>query len=826
MSAELWTVLAREQPAQQIADVLQNGVDVPVIQGPPGSGKSSFAKQIGGMWEEGGGVSIVALGDKSSSDVDYYPFGVALSPLTKEWRKLARELTPAAESLVLGTGGQIVALVRALAGLGRRTRNAKRQLLDERAQRILFDLERVSRKKPLLLIADNLHWWDRASLRLIAKLLEPQMHDSFSFLSRVRILAVQTPPPMQEIAHPEAHASLLRLDRTRYFDLECPSREQFGRVLAGLGAPASLDPEASSLVYRLTGGHLALAKRCAQRLAEDEGDYGRFLAQLDSGDFVRRLLTERIETLGPLGQEAVRLLQTAAVLGLSFRRDEIVCASETSDGSIGELLRFCRSQDVLEVDHAGVRFVHDLYREHFLNARDFDQVAVHERLGICFRELRPADYQLRSENALKAEKPIEAANFALQALISAHRNGQDRSALRPIVLAALSKSTLAQVGEDMVAAIYQIDAANPDAAIRILSTLPHSAPVAIKAEADLLRASALLLTRSGTDRRRALSILERWSSANLGEPDLEARLLRAQFYGRALELDKGAALALEDQLRTLLELRAAVDPSAIDDLYILDRCAAAVHEPEVARPNVQRAVDHFAPGGSETIRRPTQYYFALTNLAAEHILIGEFEQAREVFNVINRLVEDFEPGTFKKLEFALSNQLLAEFRLGIVDSTTAAQRQNEIVSAHASEDDPFYPGNAWAVYEAFSGKMERSIEILDSLLETLSSRRHPEASMLYVLRANRAAIRFVGGDREGVLEEWHRLSAVVREITYPIAGFYIRRHDLLLDVISEGNVWTMQSFDTCLTADRRSEIGPQWEQLGRGFRLPEVMWWL
>ena len=83
-------------------------------------------------------------------------------------------------------------------------------------------------------------------------------------------------------------------------------------------------------VYALSGGHLALASRCAARMAEGQTDV--FLAARETDDFLRKLLTERVQSLGVLGSQAVALLQVAAVVGLTFRRDEVTCAA-TADQS-------------------------------------------------------------------------------------------------------------------------------------------------------------------------------------------------------------------------------------------------------------------------------------------------------------------------------------------------------------------------------------------------------------------------------------------------------------------------------------------------------------
>ena len=97
--------------------------------------------------------------------------------------------------------------------------------------------------------------------------------------------------------------------------------------------------------------------------------------------------------------------------------------------------------------------------------------------------------------------------------------------------------------------------------------------------------------------------------------------------------------------------------------------------------------------------------------------------------------------------------------------------------------------------------------------------------MEYLIAANRCCVRFLGGEREGIGYEWESLQNVVDRIPYPIARFLIRRHLLLRDVLAKGEVMSPAEFDGCLVIGRRPELGPMWDQLGRGLRMPEVEWW-
>jgi hypothetical protein len=44
-------------------------------------------------------------------------------------------------------------------------------------------------------------------------------------------------------------------------------------------------------------------------------------------------------------------------------------------------------------------------------------------------------------------------------------------------------------------------------------------------------------------------------------------------------------------------------------------------------------------------------------------------------------------------------------------------------------------------------------------------------------------------------------------------------------VIEEQVTMSAQEFDECLILAGPNEFGRMWNQLGRGFRMPEIHWW-
>lgn len=247
-------VLGHDTIGASIAQTLQGGTDVSVIQGPPGVGKSWLANGIGALWEEGGGRTIIAQGDQLQSDAAYYALNLALAALGRRWSSVGKQLSQvtAAGEQMMGTAGVVTATVQLLSSLRPSLETARKLYLSEMEQGILFELDRLGRKRTLLIIADNLHWRDSRSPEFLGRLSERRMSEAFPFLANVRVIATQTIEPYQPTAHPTERDALLSRNGTRYYNLYRVSRSRNLSAAAGVRA---IESELRSADYLACAGY-------------------------------------------------------------------------------------------------------------------------------------------------------------------------------------------------------------------------------------------------------------------------------------------------------------------------------------------------------------------------------------------------------------------------------------------------------------------------------------------------------------------------------------------------------------------------------------------
>jgi hypothetical protein len=825
--SSLWQVLSYDVTAERLAERLHANAAICVLQGPPGVGKSWLAKDIGELWESSGGSTILIEGDQLRADASLYPFAFAMGGLPRRLGSIGPAIagvTRAAEALA-GTAGIITATIDALAKARQLQRRDRRMFLGESEQIVLHELERLGKRRPLLVIADNLHWWDSSSLALLRHLGDPRMWEAFPFLTELRLLGVQTIEPYQSVANPEAHDALLAPSRTCRFSLPRVPREGFEHVLAALGAGAPPAPPVVDAVHSLSGGHLALAARCADRISR--GETAVFLAAPDAEAFLQTLLTERMRALGKQGKQAMALLQIAALLGSTFRRDEVCCAAETEESETLKLMRYCRGEGFLEVVGGLDRFVHDIYREYFSRLDDSDTTAIYEKLSDCLRLSRPAEYQLRCLNAINAEQLSEGAALAVHAALQVDREGRDWRELPSAILDALSTDGAIAVVERVTEALRHLKRYRFGECLATLDRLPRRLPKSLAAEAEYVRTMCLMSTRSEQDRAKARLILEGWDGYVEEEPEVGMRLMLLLLYGFFHVSDKERGWALEAQIVRVLSERATFDPAAEDALYTLDRCSSGLHPPDAALVRIREAVGHFGPKDDESVlRRPIEYYRSMVNLVAKLIEHARYEEACDESRRIVQLIDEYEPGVVSRLDFAYANQIQAEYRVGAIDAREAARRQREIVARCDMDHDPYYVENPLAVYLALAGEHAEALEILDRLDAKLSREcRDAEPSMVYLLRGNRCAVRFVSGDLDGAHAEWRALTEVVRARNYVDRDIVVHRHELIGELIEAGELMSASRFDTILIERYPDRFGPLWKNFGHGFALPALELW-
>lgn len=516
----------------------------------------------------------------------------------------------------------------------------------------------ISADEGLVLILDDLHWADPASLRLLAHLVGSIRE------ARLLIVGAYRPAELAEaMDRSELMAQVIGAPTTVHLELDGLSRSEVGEHLRAVMGD-SPDDSLMDTVSRRTGGNPLFVQ-----------EVGRLLAAGSEGvpGAVRTALGRRLATL-PTGTQ--RLLRSAAVIGSNIDPGMVASVTETDPGEILNQLDGAIAAGLVRRSRgdAGYVFAHDLVREcSLLELGESDRANVHlaaaeylERAGgeqvlsaVAYHRMAAlplGDPELASSAAERAaelarrqlayEESARLYGWSLDAataagvppprrtrlqldLARAHHLGHNGAAAMEVCEQA---AALAQETGDYEAlahaALIMEDTSEPDWVVRVddwcdiaLSRLPDT---------DSPLRARLLAQRAGgafifSDQERLESVTaEALDMADrTGDPTALASALRAR------QLARSTADGVHDRLRLADRMEALAEPSGdrrctmwghlwrFDGLLQLGDADAAEAELTRLQPVV------------EGLRQPLARWHLTRSQATIHMARGRFDDALE-----------------------------------------------------------------------------------------------------------------------------------------------------------------------------------------------------
>jgi DNA-binding CsgD family transcriptional regulator len=321
---------------------------VAIIAGEAGVGKTRLAGELSGHAADAGFTVL------TGHCVELGAEGLPLAPLIDALRTLART-TPADElAEVLGPARR---------GLGRLLPELDPQAvpaqdpgsdtggiqLAQLLELVLGLLGRLSARRPLMLVFEDLHWADQSTRELVAFLVRSLRGVSVLLLVTYRSDELNRRHPLRPlVASWERLRSVERLELRRFDHAEVAT--QLGAIFATEPAAGLVD-----MVFDRSGGNAYLVEELAG-VVRGGGD------PADLPPSLRDVLLSRVDSLSPGAQ---RLLRTAAVAGRSVPEGLLAQIAGVGEAEFYAGLREAVESHLLVVDHTGrgYAFRHALTRD-------------------------------------------------------------------------------------------------------------------------------------------------------------------------------------------------------------------------------------------------------------------------------------------------------------------------------------------------------------------------------------------------------------------------------------------------------------------------------
>jgi DNA-binding SARP family transcriptional activator len=362
-----------------------------LLSGEPGAGKTRLMREFAHETAGGGAIVCYGLSDPSVT-VPYQPL--------LEWLEFLLRVCdpPALAACVEDGGGALARLLPAFAGLA--TAPAEPPAADTATDRFLLQasvagfLRRLSERRPLVLMAEDIHWADADTLLLLARLARATADARFLVVASFR-------QPGEEIGRELADtlANLSRLDGVTRIALDNLNADDVRAFVRG-ATDAEATAELVGAIGELTDGTPVLLCELWRDLVADRSidvSEGRVSLVLSVSDLrgperIRELVDQRLSRLSPV---TGLLIELAAVTGPRFELRVVAAAAGLDQPALTTALEQATRSGIVEELPAAApacRFTHELLRRAV-----YDRIAgvrraeLHLRVGEALERIHSAD---------------------------------------------------------------------------------------------------------------------------------------------------------------------------------------------------------------------------------------------------------------------------------------------------------------------------------------------------------------------------------------------------------------------------------------------------
>jgi AAA ATPase domain len=341
-------IIGRDHPAGLLRDEVARAADshggLVLVTGEAGIGKTTLVGQAADEARRRGALVLGGACWDSDNAPGYWPWVQVV-------RGLLRAATPEERAAAEAAGGSGLGVL--LGGTPAGTPDPASQRGPDPAEAFrVFDadtsaLVAVAQLRPVVVVLDDLHWADPASLRLL------EFAAQHTWFERLLLVGTYRDVEVEPAEHPLAPLLLQLVAKATTVTLTGLGRDEVGALMART-AGREPDPELVAEVHRRTGGNPFFVEQTA-RLWFADGSVTAVAPGVR--DAVRR-------RLALLPERVVELLGAAAVLGQEFDAQVLAACTAVPAAQLGRLVdRAVGARLVVAAGPGRFAFAHDLVRE-------------------------------------------------------------------------------------------------------------------------------------------------------------------------------------------------------------------------------------------------------------------------------------------------------------------------------------------------------------------------------------------------------------------------------------------------------------------------------
>ncbi len=764
------------------------------------------------------------MGDRA-----YFPFESATTRLDVASVAVGAVMSVVAKAVdvAAGTGGITSGLLGILTSRTHSILLSNNPFYNREELSIVGKLDVMARKKPILIIADNLHWWDRKSLLLLNKIVGVKTATTTSKKSiGIRIIGIFTPTPFQ---HPISYEAFEDI-RTSLFQEELKlagvSQSNIQDCLKFFGINRKLNSSQMLKIWETCQSNVVLIKMLSAALARG----GAKKIETILNDLTPDIIYYRVVKNAPGGAEFMDVLSSASVLGNNFGIDEVACVSETPKDIIAKALQWSKSLGFIKRIDNQYFFTHDTFKQYFFNKAENDFSYLYDKLLICYKKYRPGDYALRAFCAKKAGNLNEMCFLYFCAIIKEIRLGASYDSILSL---SINGNTSVKVNQclaeaDLLALVYRIDECyqlirknNFSTALRNVPSFPKNISLAVSLELEYITALCLLSTRSDIDRKSAIELLRNTNYMLEYEPEIVLRLKVLELYAESLEQNGKPEVIFRD-IENFAINNMEVMPEIWEEYHVLLRLAPAYYDRMIAIRKIREAVDYFAPRNSSPPKRIDEYYKSLNNLGSNLVATGEFGEANDVLKRATDLRDKYPGFRFPQEYYVDNNLLICAAYDRKIDKFQALRKFIDILDR--GEFDDIYVCNVISL-ATYCGKFDLAKSLLSKLDHYLKRNNSNEVFIIYLYEMAKICLDFHSKKNKDCIRQWRELSDLAGKIPYKSGYFFETRHNLIEMAFTRVEAGNLEAWQVYLRNDKVIEDSHLDFYYRNGFFMTVIEYW-